>query len=109
MNKLDLPVKIDKYILQEEIGGGTYGTVYRAQHVENYQYFAVKQVSINSIQSHKKLQMLFEDEVDITSTINHKNIIHLFHLLKTETDYLLVYEYCEQGTSLTLRRHEKLH
>ena len=37
---------IAQYLLQEIIGSGEYGIVYRARHLQTHQLFAIKQVSV---------------------------------------------------------------
>lgn len=47
--------EIEDYILQEKVGSGQYGNVYRAEHKTQFGYFAVKVMSIDKFKEQPKL------------------------------------------------------
>jgi serine/threonine-protein kinase ULK/ATG1 len=103
----DLPMKLNNYILTKEIGSGSYGVVYQAFDQNSKASYALKKVNKKSIYKHQKLKKLFNDEIDITSTIKHANIIHLFEVLETTDDFFLVYDFCELGNAYTCFLNDK--
>jgi serine/threonine-protein kinase ULK/ATG1 len=46
---------VENYLLQEGVGKGVYGQVYRAQHQKNKGIFAVKVIPKSSFKSNPKL------------------------------------------------------
>lgn len=51
-----MPRIIDNYSLNEQIGEGVYGKVYKAVHIKNKQEFAVKVVSVQRFKDNPKLE-----------------------------------------------------
>ena len=97
-----LPFKINDYILERLIGKGSYGKVYLAQHANHFGLFAIKMVKRKLMEKNNNVFKMFKDEVNITSTIDHPNIIHLYQAFMNEEYYYLVYDYCEQGNFLKI-------
>jgi serine/threonine protein kinase len=93
MNKV-----VENYILQEKIGSGQYGNVYKAEHKTEHGFFAVKVMSVEKFKEQPKLSEFTNNEIQILSKIDHPNIIKFKEILKTNTNLFLVYEYCEGGT-----------
>ena len=92
-----LPVKIDDYILTKVIGKGQYGIVYQAYDYKSKANFALKQIDKALVHQDEKIFSLFNDEINITRSIRHKNVIHLYKVFETSDDYFLVYDFCERG------------
>ncbi len=49
---------VENYLLQESVGKGVYGQVYRAVHQKNKGIFAVKVIPKSSFRSNPKLEQL---------------------------------------------------
>ena len=96
---IEFPKSLGDYSILKEIGTGSFGKVYLAQHKTSSGYFAVKKIRKESVSSSKTMTRLFQDEVNITSTINHPNILHLYELMATSNSFYLVFDYCEIGNS----------
>ena len=92
-----LPFKVQEFIFLKIIGGGSFGTIYKAQDSNSFAYYAVKRIQ-KSIFTNSQLKQLFRDEVSITGSINHENIIHLYKMLESDDSFFLVYDYCQMGT-----------
>lgn len=80
------------YILEEVIGTGSFGTVYKALDKLGKTY-AIKmiQVSNSSLESH------IEQEISIMRSIMHENIIQFIESYKQGNKYCIVLEYCQGG------------
>ena len=87
--------KVGFYKLEEKLGSGAYGTVFRATHIKTKKNFAVKMMQKKALG--KKLQEYLEREVNIIQMIDHPNVIKLLDLQKTENNYYLIFEYCNGG------------
>ncbi len=66
---------IEDYILQEKIGSGQYGYVYRAEHKKTKQLFAVKVMNADKFKQTPKLTEFTNNEINILSKMSHPNII----------------------------------
>ena len=79
------------------IGKGSYGNVYLAKNYSNDQYYAVKVISKNQLQS-KIVYQYFNNEIYILKHINHPNIVKYISLVEQKKDYWLIIEYCNGGS-----------
>jgi len=86
--------KVGNLLLVKEIGKGCYGRVYEA-HNEKGEKFAVKTMKCSDL--NPKLQAYLEKEVDAVQKLKHPHIMKLKDLLKTDSNYYLVFEFCDQG------------
>jgi serine/threonine protein kinase len=89
---------VENYTLSQKIGAGQYGSVFLAVHNTEPGQFAVKVMNLDKFKETPKLEEFTNNEIAILSKIDHPNIIKLIEVLKTNTHYFLVYEYCEGGT-----------
>ncbi|KAK7273700.1 hypothetical protein RIF29_14759 [Crotalaria pallida] len=86
----------NKYMLGDEIGKGAYARVYKALDLENGDFVAIKQVSLQNIaQEDLSVIML---EIDLLKNLNHKNIVKYLGSSKTKTHLHIVLEYMENGS-----------
>ena len=58
MNKI-----VDKYILKEEIGKGSYGNVYKGQHLKTNAIFAIKSINVSKFIEVPKLNEFITNEL----------------------------------------------
>lgn len=88
-----------RYRLDEVIGTGTMGTVYRATQLTVRRPVAVKVLN-TSVQHHPKLQQRFEIEARAVGYLNHPNVLTLFDFAYSmDKDVLyMVVEYIEGDT-----------
>ena len=87
--------KVGAYQLINEIGKGSYGTVYEARKDNSNDKLAVKMIPVVNME--QKLLDLIEMEIDLLQKIDHPNIIKLYEVKRTKNNYYLVFEYCEKG------------
>ena len=66
---------VENYLLQEPVGKGVYGQVFRAIHQKTKDVFAVKVIPKSSFKSNPKLEQLAINEINILSSIKHINIV----------------------------------
>lgn len=90
-------IKVDEYVLEKEIGKGSFGSVYRAQSTKTGGVFAIKRLSKSKYAKNPLLKKLLSSEVSIMSKINHPNILHLHRYFETESNYYLVLDFCNRG------------
>ena len=101
-----LSVPIGKYILTEVIGKGSFSLVYKANHVETNDIFAIKVVSTKNL-SLKIIDSL-ENEIKIMLKINHDNIVRLHETIKTKNHICLIMDYCHEDLNKYIKRNGRL-
>lgn len=96
---------VGEYVLDREIGKGSFAQVFRAHHQHPpYQLVAVKSVTRSKL-SPKLLENL-EGEISILKSMRHTNIVDLRDCLYTDEHIHLIMEYCPGGDlSLYIRKH----
>lgn len=98
---------IENYILQESIGSGQYGKVYRSQNIKTDQTYAIKVVKIGKFKEVPKLHEFTMNEIKTLSKIENPNVIRFVEMLQTCNNVYLVYEFCNGGTLETLVQKRK--
>lgn len=106
-------VRGGKYLVEKEIGKGSFATVYRGHATSDTKvHIAVKAVARSKLKNKKLLENL-EVEIAILKKIKHPHIVGLIDCERTSTDFYLVMEYCALGdlTFLIKKRKEleKMH
>lgn len=94
---------LKNYTFEEEIGHGSFATVYRALHKESGATVAIK-----AVHRHKLNRKLFENlslEISILQKIRHPHIIRLHEIHQSEKFIYLVMEYCEGSDLASLIKH----
>ncbi|CAM8950675.1 unnamed protein product [Rhodiola kirilowii] len=86
----------NKYMLGDEIGKGAYGRVYKGLDLENGDFVAIKQVSLEKI-AQEDLNVIMQ-EIDLLKNLNHKNIVKYLGSLKTKSHLHIILEYVENGS-----------
>ncbi|KAL1568774.1 MAP3K epsilon protein kinase 1 [Salvia divinorum] len=86
----------NKYMLGDEIGKGAYGRVYKGLDLENGDFVAIKQVSLENI-AQEDLNIIMQ-EIDLLKNLNHKNIVKYLGSLKTKSHLHIILEYVENGS-----------
>ncbi|XP_024396492.1 MAP3K epsilon protein kinase 1 isoform X3 [Physcomitrium patens] len=88
----------DKYLLGDEIGKGAYGRVYKGLDLDNGDFVAIKQVSLENIPS--------EDLASIMN-LNHRNIVKYQGSFKTKTHLYIILEFVENGSLASIIKPNK--
>lgn len=95
----------DKYILGDEIGKGAYGRVYKGLDLENGDFVAIKQVSLENIPQ-EDLNIIMQ-EIDLLKNLNHKNIVKYRGSFKNKTHLHIILEYVENGSLASIIKPNK--
>ncbi|XP_068634080.1 MAP3K epsilon protein kinase 1-like isoform X2 [Aristolochia californica] len=95
----------NKYMLGDEIGKGAYGRVYKGLDLENGDFVAIKQVSLENIPQ-EDLNIIMQ-EIDLLKILNHKNIVKYLGSLKTKTHLHIILEYVENGSLANIIKPNK--
>jgi serine/threonine protein kinase len=97
--------KVGEYIIEELIGSGAYGEVYKGTSVKAPgESFAIKMISKKNMS--EKVFHYLEREVEILQMMNHKNVVKLKDIKATDNHYYLIFEYCN-GEDLSAFRKSK--
>lgn len=95
------------YIMENEIGRGSFATVYKGYRADDKsQHIAIKAVARSKLKNKKLLENL-EIEIAILKKIKHPHIVGLMDCERTSTDFYLVMEYCALGDLTFLIRRRK--
>ncbi|KAL2634846.1 hypothetical protein R1flu_006325 [Riccia fluitans] len=95
----------DKYLLGDEIGKGAYGRVYKGLDLENGDFVAIKQVSLENIPSEDLASIM--QEIDLLKNLNHQNIVKYQGSFKTKTHLYIILEYVENGSLANIIKPNK--
>ncbi|KAJ7540029.1 hypothetical protein O6H91_11G119200 [Diphasiastrum complanatum] len=95
----------DKYLLGDEIGKGAYGRVYKSLDLENGDFVAIKQVSLENIPAEDLASIMLE--IDLLKNLNHKNIVKYQGSFKTKTHLYIILEYVENGSLASIIKPNK--
>ncbi|PIN06315.1 MEKK [Handroanthus impetiginosus] len=95
----------NKYMLGDEIGKGAYGRVYKGLDLENGDFVAIKQVSLENIVQ-EDLNIIMQ-EIDLLKNLNHKNIVKYLGSLKTKSHLHIILEYVENGSLANIVKPNK--
>jgi len=77
-----------------KLGQGAFGGVYKGYFKDSNTYAAIKRISANSKQGVKQ----YKAEVTIIGQLRHRNLVKLTGWCHKKNDFLLIYEYMENGS-----------
>lgn len=80
--------------LDKTIGSGSYGKVKLATDLSNGRKMAVKFIPLSSIKKSAHV-LRIRREINLTTLLDHQNIIKLYEYIETDTDIILLMEYIE--------------
>ncbi|MBN1952388.1 MAG: protein kinase [Bacteroidales bacterium] len=84
----------DRYEILEEIGRGGMAMVYKAKHKKLNRIVALKVLHTNLVHDHKFVDR-FHREAQLSSLLNHPNIVSLFEIDQISDTHILAMEYLE--------------
>jgi len=89
-------VTLSSFKVIEEIGGGSFGTVYKVIQVDTGKIYAMKVLHKKYLKRKKQLKYAIA-ECKIMQELKHPFIIKLHYAFATTEDIYLVLEYCDSG------------
>lgn len=87
---------LDNYILEKELGSGSYGDVYKVRHKELNVLRAMKKIKNSSCLDEKSKKEII-NEIELLKSIDHPNIIKIFEYYITSEGIFIITEYCSGG------------
>lgn len=101
------PRRIGSWILEHQIGSGSFAVVWKAKHTDTGLPAAVKEINIEKL--NKKLQESLASEISVLHRTHHKNVVALLDVVKEGNKICLVLDYCSGGDlSQFLKRHGRI-
>ncbi|EEH07375.1 conserved hypothetical protein [Histoplasma capsulatum G186AR] len=102
-----VPIQVGSYTRLEEIGRGSFATVYQGVHNRNQTLVAIK--SVNMARLNKKLKDNLKLEINILKAVHHPHIVMLLDCQETANEIHLVMEYCVLGDlSIFIKKRDSL-
>ncbi|KAH7715776.1 RAF protein [Aphelenchoides avenae] len=95
----DWEISHDKVTIEEQIGRGSYGTVYKAHYIGHP--VAVKKLNIGNPDSRQLAA--FKNEVSVLKKMSHVNVLNILGVIR-EPELAIVTQWCE-GSSLYYQIH----
>ncbi|KAH0720850.1 hypothetical protein KY290_005839 [Solanum tuberosum] len=96
---------IRDYVVEKQIGAGSFSTVWLARHRVNGTEVAIKEIVTARLNS--KLKESLKSEIVILQRISHPNIIHLHDMIEDPGKIYIVLEYCRGGDlSMYIQRRQ---
>ena len=83
------------YIINERLGKGGFGIVYKATHKRTKDIRAIKFISRAKLNRHTGRQL--QHEIDILKHMDHPNIVKIFEFSENKKGYFIVNEYISEG------------
>ncbi len=77
------------------LGGGDFGTVYKAKHKDSGKLYAIKQKKFVD-EDLGDIDTIFKKQFE--AGIKHPNVIEIYEIISAEPDLFMVMEYCDGGT-----------
>ncbi|KAJ5500032.1 Serine/threonine-protein kinase C-terminal [Penicillium expansum] len=100
-------MSVGRYTRLDEIGRGSFATVYQGVHTKTKTYVAIKSVNLSKL--NKKLKENLSSEIDILMGLQHPHIVALIDCHESTSHIHLVMEYCALGDlSLFIKRRDTL-
>ena len=88
--------KISDFNIIKELGSGTYGRVFLAEHKLTLAKYAIKTID-KRIHTSEKGQAYFKREIEIMYRVHHPNVVKLFGHFEDENFCYFIMEYIEEG------------
>lgn len=94
--KISEKPSIEDFIIEKKLGGGKFGTVYRAYHPRTCSVFALKRIQKKVLQENMLIDQ-FIQEVKIQSFMRHQHIMELYGVFDDKDHIYMVLELMQNG------------
>jgi serine/threonine protein kinase len=91
--------KVGSYVIEEPVGRGGMGVVYRARHEKLPRVVAVKSINPRGTHDLRRLRHRFEREAYVQAQLDHPRVVKIYDYIVSEQTYYIVMEYVD-GRSL---------
>lgn len=98
---------VENYVLQESVGSGQYGKVYKAKNTKTDEVVAVKVIKLSKFSEVPKLEEFTLNEIKTLSKVENPNVVRFIEMLRTSNNMYLIYEFCNGGTLEQLLMEKK--
>ena len=88
--------KIGGYLIENNLGEGTFGKVKLGIYIKNGEKVAIKIINKKKLKD-KNDQIHLKREIDLLQKLNHINIISVYEIFENIDNYYIVMEYCSKG------------
>ena len=86
---------LKNYVIEKELGKGTYGVVYKAKKKSDNNICVIKKLSLLGLNADQKKEVKLES--DILKKIKSKYVVQYYESFEEEGNLYIVMEYCESG------------
>lgn len=90
-------VLVGDFVLLDELGCGSFGTVYLAENIKTGKKYALKAIN-RSVFAEPQEERRIKIEIGVLKTLHHPNLICLHGVMNTEDKMYLVLDYAPGGT-----------
>jgi serine/threonine protein kinase len=91
--------KVGSYVIEEQIGRGGMGVVYRGRHEKLPRVVAIKSINPRGTHDLRRLRHRFEREAYVQAQLDHPGVVKIYDYIVSEQTYFIVMEYVD-GRSL---------
>ena len=86
---------LKNYIIEKELGKGTYGIVYKAKKRDNNNVCVIKQISLSGLKQSQKEEVKLESK--ILKSIQSKYVVQYYDSFEEDYNLNIIMEYCDCG------------
>lgn len=90
------------YIIHCEIGQGSYGKVFKVEHIKRKKFFALKIISKEKLNKSNFNETSYLKEIEILKKLDHPHIIKIYEYLIDERNIYIITELCSNGDLYSL-------
>lgn len=91
--------KVGSYVIEEPVGRGGMGVVYRGRHEKLPRVVAIKSINPRGTHDLRRLRHRFEREAYVQAQLDHPGVVKIYDYIVSEQTYFIVMEYVD-GRSL---------
>ncbi|CAK9164200.1 unnamed protein product [Ilex paraguariensis] len=100
----ELAAATNNFSVENKIGGGSFGTVYRGKLVDNREVAIKRGETVSKMKKYQEKESAFDSELALLPRLHHKHLVELVGFCQEKEERLLVYEYMSNGAL-----HDHLH
>jgi serine/threonine-protein kinase ULK/ATG1 len=100
--------RIGDYILEENIGQGQFGKIFKSRKINTKTEVAIKVIKKAVYQSNKQLLIQLRREIKIMNQLAHPNLMKLHEFFQSSKNYYIVMDLCPEGDMLNFMSQYKI-